>query len=157
MAYLTGNYNTNGIQPSRYVPYTGGQSIAYYKGQLLGFFGGVLRGVMGNTSGASGGHFVGVADNRVALEGGKGSSQAVLNVWKFGEYTYNAVGTGASTDIGLRAYAADDNTVGPSVATPALYVGEIVGLPTSTTYRIRIDSAINAITTLGASPVFTQQ
>lgn len=156
MAYLTGNFDTKGKQPSAYVPYTGGQSIGYFKGQLLVMSAGAIKPAMGNTTGASGTHFLGVADSRVALEGGKGSSQATLNVWKTGEFTYNAVGTGVSSDIGLRAYALDDNTVGPSVAAPTIYVGEIVALPTSTTYRLRIDSAVNGFYWAGLSG-FPQQ
>lgn len=108
--------------------------------------------------GVTGAAFLGVVDNRVNLSEGLGASQEVINVWKTGEFTFDANGTGASAHIGQRAYALDDQTVGVSIAYPCLRVGEIVGIPSTSTYRVRIDSAISSMDVLsnGISFAFAQ-
>jgi hypothetical protein len=131
-------------QPSEYVPYTGASGYTYYKDTLLMGLGtglGVVPLVQG--AGASNAHFLGVVANRVTLGAGLGTSNFIVNTWKVGEFTFAANGTGASSHIGLRAYGIDDQTVGTSAAAPCLTVGEIVGIPSTSTYRVRIDNAIN--------------
>lgn len=132
-------------QPSELVPYTGSSGYTYYKGtgamaQATGS--GVIPVVQG--AGASNAHFLGIVNDRVDLSEGLGSSQATLDIWKTGEVTLAANGTGASADIGLRAYFLDDQTVGTSIAPPCLFAGEIVGFPDTSTYRVRIDNAVNS-------------
>lgn len=92
-------------------------------------------------AGTSGVYFLGVVENKVAL--GTGNSQAMLHVWKTGEFEFDANGTGASSHIGRAAYAIDDKTVGISGgAFASVYVGEVTAVPTSSTYRVRIDQAV---------------
>ena len=141
-------------QPSELAPYTGASGYLYYKNTLI-----MRPGVSGTAgvpqpvtaAGASGGYFLGVNADRVDLSAGLGSSNALLRIWKTGEFTFAANGTGASNHIGYRAYALDDQTVGISIAQPALPVGEIVGIPTSSTYRVRIDNAVGGRTGLSAA------
>lgn len=142
MAAATGDRDPE-RQPSERVNYTGASGYTYYKGTLVmkDITGAIIRPAV-QGAGASNAVFLGVANNRVSLGAGLGSSQAILEVYKRGEFTFVANGTGASSDIGKRAYALDDQTVGVSIATPCLMVGEIVGVPTSSKYRVRIDNAI---------------
>lgn len=131
-------------QPAEYVPYTGASGYHYYKDTLLmkdGAVGRIRPLVQG--SGASNARFIGVASNEVDLSAGLGSSQATLNVWKTGEFTFNANGTGTSAHIGQIGYGLDDQTVGVSAGVVGLPVGEIVGIPTTSTYRVRIDNAVS--------------
>lgn len=131
-------------QPSELCPYTGASGYTYYKNTFLMHKAdgtGIAPLVQG--AGCSGAHFIGVAANGVDLSAGLGASQMTLNVYKTGEWTFAANGTGASSDIGQRAYGLDDQTVGVSIAAPCLSVGEIVGFPSTSTYRVRIDNAVN--------------
>lgn len=143
MAAATGDRDGQ-RQPSELVPYTGSSGYKYYKETLImkSALGPIIQ-PLASGAGASNARFLGVANNRVDLSAGLGSSHEVLNLWKTGEFTFVSNGNGASAHIGQRAYALDDQTVGVSIAVPALYVGEIVGMPTTTSYRVRIDSAIN--------------
>jgi hypothetical protein len=133
-------------QPGEIVAYSGGSGYHYYKETLI-----MKQGISLNTitplavTGASGGYFLGVAANEVNLSAGLGSSQAVLNIWKRGIFTFAANGTGETCHIGQQAWGLDDQTVGISCANATLCVGEIVGIPTSSTYRVRIDNAIGII------------
>jgi hypothetical protein len=130
-------------QPSELVPYTGASGYTYYKDTfvMVGASGAmVLPLVQG--SGASNAKFIGVASNNVNLSGGLGASQAILNVWKTGEFTFVSQGTGASSHIGRMGYGLDNQTVGTSAAAPAIPVGEIVGIPSTSSYRVRIDNAV---------------
>lgn len=126
-------------QPSEYVPYSVTSGYTVYKDTLIAkeCEGAIIRPM---AQGVSNLLFIGVADNYAV-----GASNGVINVFKTGEYTFAANGTGTSLHIGLKAYALDDQTVGVSIARPACYVGEIVGMPTTSTYRVRIDSAVGAI------------
>jgi len=132
-------------QPSEYVPYNGASGFTYFSHtfQMYSALGTGIRPLV-QGAGASNGRFIGVNDNNVDLSAGLGASQDTLNVWKTGEFTFDANGTGTSAHIGQIAYGIDDKTAGVSAAAPALPVGEIVGIPTTSTYRIRIDNAINA-------------
>jgi hypothetical protein len=145
-------------QPSEYVPYTGASGYHYYKDCLLmkdASSGRVIPLIQG--AGASNGRFLGVMDNEVNLAAGLGSSQAILNVFKRGEYTFEANGTGTSAHIGQMAYGLDDQTVGVSAGVAALPVGEIVGIPSTSTYRVRIDNAIcGVLDGYGVSWAYTQ-
>lgn len=130
-------------QLSELVPYFGASGRNYYKGTfvMVNGPGVIIPAVAG--AGASGGYLLGVAANRVT-QNSTGTSSATLHVWKTGEFYFDINGTGASADIGRRAYIVDDQTVGTSVGFPAHYAGEIVGFKsTSSQYRVRIDSAIN--------------
>lgn len=131
-------------QPSELVPYNGASGYTYYKNCLMmhDAANGLIRPLV-QGAGASNATFIGVGSNQVNLSAGKGSSQATLEVWKTGEFTFVANGTGASAHIGQRAFGLDDQTVGVSIAAPALCVGEIVGIPSTSSYRVRIDNAIN--------------
>jgi len=130
-------------QPSELISYSGGSGYLYYKNTLLMRIGtaasndGTIRPLA--AAGACQGTFLGVVSNRVDLSAGLGASQATIDTWKTGEFTLQANGTGVSGDIGLIAYALDDQTVGTSMAFHSLAVGEIVGLPRSTQYRVRIN------------------
>lgn len=130
-------------QASEYDPYTGASGYIYYKDTFIMRDGtGVIRpAVVG--AGASMSRFLGVASNHVDRLTDSGASQAVLNIWKRGEFTFAATGTGASADIGKVAWIHDDQTVGTSAAVPALAAGEIVGLVSTSAYRVRIDNAVN--------------
>jgi len=146
-------------QPSVLVPYTGCSGYTYYKDTLLMHKAagtGIAPLVSG--AGASQAHFIGVGGNHVNLSAGLGTSQDIIGVYKTGEYTFAANGTGASSHIGQIAYGLDDQTVGTSIAAPCLAVGEIVGIPTASAYRVRIDNAVNAafISAVGASWGFAQ-
>ncbi len=132
-------------QPSIIAPYTGASGELYYKNTFMirnGTSGtdGVVRSL--TLAGSSRGYFLGVNADRVDLSAGLGSSQSQLRIWKAGEFTFAANGTGISSHIGEVAYGLDDNTAGISAVQPALIVGEIVAIPTSSTYRIRIDNAV---------------
>jgi hypothetical protein len=129
-------------QPSEKVPYTGASGYTYYKDTLQVMApNGTVQPYAG--TGTSGAYFIGVNDNKVDLSAGLGSSNEIMNVWKTGEFTFEANGTGATADIGKRAYAIDDQTVGASGgANASLWVGEIVGLPSTSSYRVRIDNAV---------------
>ncbi len=132
-------------QESVLVPYTGSSGFHYYKDTLIIKDGTNSAAIFPLTfAGSSFGYFLGVASNEVNQAAGLGSSQEVLNLWKRGEFTFAANGSGASAHIGQIAYGLDDQTVGVSIAQPAIPVGEIVGIPTSTSYRVRIDNHINA-------------
>lgn len=131
-------------QPSELCPYHGASGYTYYKNTLM------MKDVatarirpLEDGAGVSNATFVGVADNGVNLSAGLGASQRTLNIWKTGEFTFVVNGTGASADIGKRAWGLDDQTVGTSIASPCLCVGEIVGVPSASTYRVRINNAIN--------------
>lgn len=134
-------------QPSDLVPYTGNSGYNYYAGALLmrGATAGLIVPIA-STTGASGllsTSFIGVAANSAFPS--NGSSNSIIDVWKTGEFTVDAQGTGVSADIGKIGYAFNDNTVGTSFATPRLAVGEIVGVPTSTTYRLRITNQVGRV------------
>ena len=130
-------------QPAEKTFDTGASGYTYYKETLLmkAPTGAVLQPAV-QGAGASNGRFLGVVEDRVDLLAGLGSSQAPLNAWKEGEFTFATNGTGTSAHIGQRAYALDDQTVGVSMAPPALWVGEITAVPTTSTYRVRIDGAV---------------
>lgn len=143
MSAATGNRDAQ-RQPGELVHYSGASGYKIYKGTLLmkdGTGSAAIRPL--TLAGSSRGYFVGVANNNVDLSAGLGASNEILEVWKRGEFTFEANGTGASAHIGQQAYALDDQTVGVSIAIPALYVGEITGIPTTSTYRVLIDPAIN--------------
>lgn len=130
-------------QPGELIPYTGASGYLYYKGTLLIKEGAATTRVIPLTAaGSSMGTFLGVVENRVDLSAGLGTSQAIINVWSKGEFTFVANGTGASSDIGKMAYGLDDQTVGNSMAVHSLPVGLITGIPTSSTYRVLIDNAV---------------
>jgi hypothetical protein len=140
-------------QPGELVPYTGISGIRYFKETLIiksGF--GIIPAIQGTSAGSA--RFLGVAANEVNLT--SGVSNATLNIWKTGEFTFKANGTGVSAHIGQRAYALDDQTVGVSAATPVVYVGEITAIPSSTEYRVLINPAINAQFVSGLSGFSTQ-
>jgi hypothetical protein len=137
--------------PGEMVAYNGASGRHYYANTLL-----MVNGVgtvlpLAQGAGASSGKFLGFLENEVDLSGMVGLSNAPLNVYKAGVVTLAANGTGVSADIGRRAYGLDDQTVGTSIAAPALYVGEIVGLPSTSTYRVRIDNAVNEAFFVGLS------
>lgn len=130
-------------QPSEYTPYSGASGYTYYKHTYIMHKAdgtGVAPAVQG--TGCSGAHLLGVLDNGVNLSEGLGASQETLNIWKKGEFTFEAQGTGASAHIGQRGYLIDDQTVGVSAGIPCLVAGEIVGLPSASEYRVRIDNAV---------------
>jgi len=133
-------------QPGELVSYSGGSGYHYYKNTLI-----MKRGASASTlmpvtaAGTSGGYFIGVANNEVNQVAGLGASQEVLDIWKTGIFTFAANGTGATNHIGQMAWALDDQTVGVSIAVGSIMVGEITGIPTSTTYRVRIDNAIGVV------------
>jgi len=136
-------------QLSEFVPYTGCSGYNIFKDTMIMTSGdgtGVIPVVQG--AGASGSHFIGVANTQVNLTAGLGTSQRTLETFKKGEYTFEANGTGASSHIGQRAWALDDQTVGVSIEPPCLHVGEIVAIPTSSSYRVRIDNAIGGLADL---------
>jgi hypothetical protein len=125
-------------QPSEQVAYVG-SSGTFYKGTLVSRDGdGNIRPY--TVAGGSHGNFLGVAANHVEASG---NSNTYLRVYKVGEVTLSAQGTGSSTDIGQIAYGIDDETVGTSAAATALPVGEIVGLPSTSEYRVRIDNYVS--------------
>lgn len=140
MTALTGDRDGE-RQPSELVPYTGASGYTYYKGALIMKTAGNVIAPL-TLAGLSNGRFLGVASNRVDLVAGLGSSQDILNIWKTGEFTFAANGTGASSHIGQWAYGVDDQTVGVSAIVNSVPVGEIVGIPTSSTYRVRINNAV---------------
>jgi len=136
-------------QPSEFVPYTGCSGYNIYKDTMImtkGTGTGVVPLEQG--TGASGSHFIGVANTQVDLTAGLGTSQRTLETFKKGEYTFEANGTGASAHIGQRAWGLNDQTVGVSIAAPCLHVGEIVGLVDASNYRVRIDNAIGKVADL---------
>jgi hypothetical protein len=143
-------------QPGDIVQYSGASGIRYFKNTLIMKNGpGVILPVA-QGAGASNARFLGVAANEVNMTGNLGASNFLLNLWKKGEFTFVAQGTGVSAHIGQRAYALDDQTVGVSAATPVLYVGEITAIPTTSSYRVIIDQAINGEFVSGLSGFSTQ-
>lgn len=152
MSAANADRNVSTRQPGDMVAYNGASGFLYYIGAMVmkNVSGAVIQPMLGNTTGVSNCYFLGVNRNRVDLTAGLGSSQQTLDVYKTGIFTFLANGTGVSSDIGLRAYALDDQTVGNSINNPSLYVGEIVALGSSTnSYRVRIDPAINQINPFG--------
>lgn len=145
-------------QPSEYVPYTGASGYTYYQDTMIMEKGdGTGIAPLESGTGASGGHFLGVGSNRVDLAAGLGTSQWTLNVFKVGEHTFVANGTGASAHIGQKAYGLDDQTVGVSIGVPCFEVGEIVGVPTSSSYRVRMNNSVNtrSILSVGTSLLYS--
>lgn len=142
-------------QPGEVVAYNGSSGYNYYKETLVQkTIGSAVVNPAVQGAGASNARFIGVVVDRVDLTAGLGSSNAVLNVYKRGEFTFVANGTGVSVHIGQRAFALDDQTVGVSMGVPCLWVGEITGIPTSGTYRVLIDNAVGqpmSSHTMGAS------
>jgi hypothetical protein len=133
-------------QPAELCHYSGASGYKYYKGCLVIKPGDSTLPIQPLTAaGSSDAYFLGVIANRVDLSAGLGSSNEILDVWKRGEFTYAANGTGASAHIGLRAYALDDQTVGISMAVPSLCVGEITGIVSTSKYRVRIDNAVGTL------------
>jgi hypothetical protein len=130
-------------QPSEYVPYHGASGLTYYKDTMIMKDGaGVIRPASVG-AGASNATFLGVNDDKVTLTNGlAGASNVHLNVWKTGEFTFKSQGTGATAHIGEVGYIIDDETVGTSAGYPRLVAGEIVGIPTTSTYRVRITNAV---------------
>lgn len=126
-------------QPSDLVNYNGASGRVYYQGTMVvSDTSNVIRpatsfGVSGDVV-----SFLGVVAERVDLSGNLGNSNFTLKLWKTGEFTFAAQGTGVSAHIGQRAFIIDDQTVGVSAAIPRLVAGEIVAIPTSSTYRVRI-------------------
>lgn len=137
--------------PSDMYAYNGNSGVHIYADTLVmvSAAGRIQPAVVG--AGASGGRFLGVAKNELDLSGNLGSSNVVLDIWKAGIFTFAANGTGVSADIGRRAYIIDDATVGNSAGAPSLYAGEIVGMPTTSFYRVRIDNAVNDLYYVGLS------
>lgn len=132
-------------QPGELLHFSGASGYKYYKNTLMikdGTDSPVIRPL--TQAGSSMGYFLGVNEDAVDLTAGLGSSQAILRIWSKGEFTFSANGTGASAHIGQRAYALDDQTVGVSMAVHSLWVGMITGIPTTTSYRVLIDPAINS-------------
>lgn len=133
-------------QPSVLVPYGGASGYKYYAGAMLmrDTTGGIRPLVKGVTVST----FLGVNADRVDLTGGdKGASAKIINVYKDGEFTFEANGTGASAHIGQIAYAQDDQTVGVSSAVPHHKVGVITGLVSTSKYRVRITSYVDTLST----------
>ena len=142
-------------QPSVVAPYTGSSGYTYYKDTLVmkSPVGAVIQPVV-QGAGASNARFIGVVKDRVDLSAGLGASNHILNLWKTGEFTFATNGTGTSAHIGQGAFALDDQTVGISAGVPVVRVGEIVGLPSTSSYRVRIDGSVGAVmssVSLGAS------
>lgn len=130
-------------QPSEIISYTGASGYLFYKGTIAVQQAGTGA-IRPYTAGLSGAYFLGIVRDRVDQSAGLGASQAELKIYKRGEVTLAANGTGVSAHIGRQAFAIDDQTVGVSatVGPSSIFVGEIVGVPTSTTYRVRIDNAV---------------
>ena len=129
-------------QPGELIHYTGASGYTYYKGTLLIKEMANGRVVPATTAGASNSVFLGVVDNRVDLSAGLGSSQEIINVWATGEFTFAANGTGASAHIGQQAFVIDNQTVGTSSTVPSMRVGLITGIPSTSEYRVLINSAV---------------
>lgn len=127
-------------QPSELVAFTGVSGQTYYAGTM------VMRGVshlLPAARGTTDSRFVGVIENRVDLSGGNvGASNHEMLVHMKGEFTFDAQGTGSTDDIGKVAYIIDDETVGTSVAPPYNEAGIIVGLPSTSEYRVRITNSV---------------
>lgn len=132
-------------QPGELLHFTGASGYKYYKGTLL-----IKTGASGarvvplTQAGSSMGYFLGVVENLVDLTAGLGASQAIIDVWSRGEFTFKANGTGVSSDIGKIAIGLDDQTVGISVDPNALAVGVITGIPSTSEYRVLIDGYIGS-------------
>jgi len=132
-------------QPGEILHFTGASGYKYYKGTLLIKEGAATSRVIPLTAaGSSSGTFIGVVENLVDLTAGLGASQAIIDVWSKGEFTFAANGTGASSDIGKMAYGLDDQTVGNSMAVHSLAVGLITGIPSTSEYRVLIDNAVGS-------------
>jgi hypothetical protein len=95
--------------------------------------------------------FLGVNRNNLDLSTNVGTSLVDLEVERTGRFIFEAQGTGASAHIGQRAYGIDDQTVGVSAAPPVLWVGDIVGLPSTDQYEVIIDNAVGAVYNSGLS------
>lgn len=128
-------------QPSEYCFYRGSSGTKIYSGTfVMRTNAGVIQAGEGGASTSS---FLGVADNQADLSATQTGITAInVKVWKTGEFTVKALGTGATTDIGQKAYLHNDETVGVSYGTPNLVVGEITGIPSTSTYRVRITNAV---------------
>lgn len=129
-------------QPGDLLAYTGASGYKYYKGTML------MKDATGSAvvkpltlAGSSNGYFLGVIDSLVDLTAGLGSSQAIIDVWATGEFTFKANGTGASAHIGQIAYGLDDQTVGVSAGV-ALPVGVITGIPSTSDYRVLVNGFV---------------
>jgi len=127
--------------------YTGASGRQYFQGTLVARNN--ANALVPYTLGASGDSitFLGVASQNVNLSGNLGTSNFGLDIWKTGVFTFEAQGTGVSAHIGRLAFAIDDQTVGISAAIPRMPIGEIVGIPTSTSYRVRISNFTGTLAT----------
>lgn len=133
-------------QPGDLVAYGGASGYTYYAGaMIMRDNANVIRPLAKGVTNTS---FLGVIQDRVDLSGGdKGASAKMINVYKSGEFTFEAQGTGASAHIGQDAYAMDDQTVGVSAAAPYNKVGVITGLTSTSKYRVRVTSAVDTLST----------
>lgn len=147
-----------GRQPGELVSYNGASGYTYYKDCLLMKDRATDRVIpLVSGAGASNAKFIGVISNRVDLSAGLGASNATLDVWKTGIFSFEANGTGSTKDIGSMAYGLDSQTVGNSIGVIGLPVGEITGLVSTSVYRVRIDNAIGLpLNTYGVSWDFTR-
>lgn len=138
-------------KPGELASAAGSSGFIYYKGSMLMREGtGILKPATVG-AGASSSRFLGVVENSVHRLTDSGTSQLEIRYFTNGEFEFAAQGTGASADIGKRAYIIDDQTVGTSVGFPSLPAGMITALPTTTTYRVLIDGAVGQNYLVGLS------
>ena len=145
MTAATGD-NQGERQPADIVQYQSGVSTIFYKDcAVMSDGAGAIKPVVVG-AGASMATFLGVVDDRVDQSRSlTGLSCIPLRVWKSGEFTFNAAGTGASAHIGRPVYFHDDQTVGISAAYPRLLAGEVTGMKNTSTYRVRITQAVGQV------------
>jgi len=108
-------------------------SAAIYKGGLL-----VDKGTGYAEAGddGSGYTFLGVAVE--SATGGSTDGAVSVRVYKTGSYKYTLAGGATQTNLGVRVYVSDDQTVGTS-STNSIACGYIVKVVDSTYVKVRID------------------
>ena len=84
--------------------------------------------------------FLGVAAEESDNSGSSTDGAKVVRINKTGSYVFNKA-SAAQTDIGVAMYLEDDCTVAAST-TNSILAGYVVDVPSSSTVRIRIDSAV---------------
>ncbi len=142
MAASSGNRDAE-RQPGTLLHFTGASGFRYDKGTMIIKPGASYAGFIPLTAaGSSYGTFLGVIESGADLTAGLGTSQAIIEVWSMGEFSFVANGTGASDHIGKIAYALDNQTVGVSMAAYSIPVGLITGIPSTTEYRVLINGFV---------------
>jgi hypothetical protein len=133
------------MSPGDVVAYQGASGYTLYAGCGVMLHNNLVRPIaQGSGISTATATYLGIARNgAIGNTGVNGASVVPLEVFKTGVFSLVANGTGASADIGKDAYWIDDQTVGTSCAKPYFVAGKVVGLDSTSSYRVRITLSVD--------------